>query len=81
MAVVTYSVPVLHNKFQEEIIRRAVVYIAELGIATFNGMKAERYARILGRYTRNADIFPEQGLERDRPWIQVKAFSVTFPGD
>lgn len=74
-------IPVLPNKFYEETVRRAVVYIAEIGIATFDGLKAKRYARILSRYTRPKDVMEEQGLERNRPWIQIRAFSTVFPGD
>jgi len=77
----TNLIPILPNKYYEETVRRAVVYIGELGIAQFDGIKAQRYARILQRYTRAVDVREEKGLERDRPFIQIKAFSTQFPGD
>ena len=73
-------IPVLPNKYYEETVRRAVIYIAELGIGTFNGNKYKRFAGILKRYSRPDDMLPERGLEKDRPWIMMKAYSVEFPG-
>lgn len=74
-------IPVIPNKYYEETVRRAVVYMGELGIASFDGLKAQRYTRILQRYTRPKDVREEKGLERNRPWIQIQAYTTQFPGD
>ena len=73
-------IPILPNKYYEETVRRAVIYIAELGIAGFQGEKLKRFMNILKRYTRPEDTSPERGLEKDRPWIVMKSFSTQFPG-
>lgn len=67
-------IPVLPNKFFEELIRRAVRYMAKLGIATFDDRKGEKYARILQIHTKRTDEKAEPNLERSRPWIQIQPF-------
>ena len=75
-------IPVIPNKYYEEVMRRAILYICDLGIAKFDQLKAQRYVRLMKRYTiPQEDLLPERGLEKDRPFIQVKAFSLSFPGD
>lgn len=66
------AIPVLPNKYFEEIVRRAVRYMAKLGIAQFEGLKAERYSRVLNIYTKRPDEAVDNSLERDRPWILIK---------
>lgn len=66
------AIPVLPNKYFEEIVRRAVRYMAKLGIAQFDGLKAQRYSRVLNIYTKRPDEAMDSSLERDRPWIQIK---------
>lgn len=65
-------IPILPNKYFEEILRQAVRYIAKVGIATFDGLKASKFARVLQVYTRRRDEVEERGLEKSRPWIEVK---------
>ena len=72
-------IPVLQNQFYEETVRRAIVYIAQLGIAKYAGEKAKQYGRVLEMYQQREDKAPEKGLHRDRPWIQVKTFSTQYP--
>lgn len=72
-------IPVLPNRFYEETVRRATLYIAQLALAKFSGDKAVRYGRVLDLYRQQGDIAPEKGLHRDRPWMKVKAFSVDYP--
>lgn len=66
--------PVLPNKYFEEVVRRAVRYIAQLGIATFEADKAAKYTRILRLYTQRADQVQERGLEKSRPFIMITPF-------
>lgn len=65
-------IPVLPNIYFEETVRRAVVYIAHLGVARFDSIKAERYKRLLGLYSRKNQY--DSNLEKDRAWIQIKPF-------
>lgn len=71
------AIPVLPNKYFDETIRRGVRYMAQLGVAQFDGEKAQRYGRILSIYTHRADDSADHSLERDRQWIIVKPFQ--FP--
>ena len=68
------AVPVLPNKYFEEVLRRGVRYIAQLGLATFEADKAAKYTRVLQLYTRATDESIESNLEKSRPWIQIKPF-------
>lgn len=74
-------IPVLPNKFFEETVRRAILWIAQVGIAQFSGLKAQKYGRLINLYSRPTDNMAEQSLEKDRPWIRINAFSKVFPGD
>lgn len=65
------ALPVLPNKYFEEVLRQAVRYIAKLGIATFEGNKAQKYGRVLQLYTRRRDETEERHLEKSRPWIEI----------
>lgn len=68
------AIPVLPNKYFEEVTRQAVRYIAKLGIATFGGEKAQKYGRVLQAYTRRRDEVEERHLEKSRPWIEIKTW-------
>lgn len=68
------AVPVLPNKYFEEVIRRGVRYIAQLGLATFEADKAQKYQRVLQMYTRSTDEAIESNLEKSRPFILIKPF-------
>lgn len=68
------AIPLLPNKYMEEIVRRAVRYIAELGIATFDKEKAERFQRVYRVHSNDIDRVPERNLEKSRPWIMIKPF-------
>jgi len=66
-----YAIPVLPNKFYEEVLRQAVRYMAKLSLAKFDGAKAERAIRVLRAYTRRTDEVEETNLNKSRPWIQI----------
>ena len=68
------AVPVLPNKYFEEVVRHAVRYIAQLGIATFEQDKAAKYVRVLQIYTRRTDEVTERNLEKSRPFIEITPF-------
>ena len=68
------ATPFLPNKFFEEVVRRGVRYIAQLGVATFEADKAAKYTRILTLYTQRDDMNKEIHLEKTRPWIELKPF-------
>jgi len=68
------AVPVLPNKYFEEVVRQAVRYIAQLGVATFEADKAQKYTRILQLYTQREDQVQERHLEKSRPWIEMTPF-------
>lgn len=72
-------IPVLPNRYYEETVRRASIYIAQLGIAKYDGDKSNRFGRILQMYRQSGDVSPEKGLHRDRPWIMTKMFSTQYP--
>lgn len=66
--------PILPDKFNEEIIRRASVLIAKFGMAKFQGtQKAEKY---VGVYRLNGGQKPSKiidpDLVEDQPWVQIK---------
>lgn len=65
------AIPVLPNKYFEEVIRQAIRYIAQIGIAKFDGAKAEKYGRILQIHTQRRDTVEERHLEKSRPWIEI----------
>ncbi len=65
------AIPVLPNKYFEEVLRQAIRYMAKLGLATFDDRKAQRYGRVLQVYTRRRDEVEERHLERSRPWIEI----------
>lgn len=73
------AIPVLPNTYFEETVRRGVRYMAQLGIASYSGEKAERFSRILRMYTMGRDNAMDHTLERDRPWVTIKAFSASYP--
>ena len=68
------AVPVLPNKYFEEVVRRAVRYMAQLGIATFDGQKSDKYAKVLRMHTHRTDEIDEVGLQKSRPFIEIKPF-------
>lgn len=67
-------IPVLPNKLYEEVIRRAVRYMAKLGVAQFSGQKAEKYTRILQIHTKKGDENQDRSLYEGRPWIQIQRY-------
>lgn len=67
-------IPMLPDKYDEEIIRRSVRYIAKLGIANFAADKRDKYTKILQVYTRRDDENKEMHLDRSRPFIKIKPF-------
>lgn len=71
--------PVIPDVYYEETLRRAVVYIAELGIANFSGVKLEKYQRLLQRYTRRSDIKDQEGPFENKDWIIIKPFILSYP--
>jgi len=71
------NIPVLPNKYFEEVVRRSVRYMAKLGIAQFDALKSKKYVRVLQMYSRNADETQDNSLERSRPWILITPFQ--FP--
>ena len=75
----TNILPVLPNKYHEESIRKAVLYMAQLGIAKFEGDKGKKYQNVLRIYTLPEDRDSERGLERERPWIVLKTFISQYP--
>lgn len=75
----TNLIPVLPNQFYEEVIRRACLYIAGLGIARFENEKAEKYQRIIRFYQRRSDLADDKTLYKDSPWIIIKPFSSRWP--
>ena len=68
------SLPVLPNAYLEETIRRAILYIAKLGVVTFIAEKANKYQRVMLMYRRANDERQEYKLERSRPWIKITPF-------
>jgi hypothetical protein len=70
------AIPVLPNIYFEEVIRRAVRYMAQLGIATFDQEKGNKYSRVLKIYTKRTDDIDEVGLQKDRAYIKIKPFQI-----
>jgi len=69
------AIPVLPNKYYEEVLRQAVRYMAKLSLAKFDGIKAERAMRVLRAYTRKTDEVEERHLDKSRPWIQIGSWN------
>jgi hypothetical protein len=69
------AIPVLPNKYFEEVLRQAVRYMAKVGLATYDGVKGEKYSKVLQIYTRRRDEVEERHLERSRPWIEIKPWT------
>lgn len=65
-------IPAIPNKYDEEVIRRTVRYIAQLGIANFAADKRDKYLRVLQVYTRKDDENRELHLDKTRPFIKIK---------
>ena len=63
--------PILPDKYYEEIINRAVIYIAKLGIAGFSGGKRDKYNLIFKMNIKNSESI----LGKDSSWISVKPLS------
>ena len=72
-----YDIPYLPDKYYDEILRRAVIWICQLGVATFDDRKKQKYIDLLKIYQKREDILPERNLELNRPWITIKPFK--FP--
>lgn len=73
------DIPVLPNKYTEETIRRAVLWMAQLGLAKFFSQKKQKYYTIYQMYVKPEDRKEERGLERDRPPIKLTLFSTKYP--
>ena len=67
---------ILPNKFDEEIIRMGILYIAKVGIARFRAEKSDKYTKAYRLHSR-----PSRGtkteLEKDRQFISIEPFK--FP--
>jgi len=74
-------IPILPNKYYEETLRRAIIYMAEMGAIKFRGDKSKQWQLLLRIHSKPEDQDIERGLEKDRPFIQIRAFSTQFPGD
>ena len=69
-------IPIIPDKFNEEVITRAVRYIAKLGIARFDGEKSNKYTKV---YRLNSNQKGrDDSLERNRAWIEITPFQ--YPG-
>lgn len=66
-------IPVLPNVFYEEVLRRAVLWIAKLGIAQFSGEKKQKYMDLYKLYT-SEDKGKDMELVRNDAWVQIKPF-------
>lgn len=66
-------IPVIPDKYYEEILRRGIIWIAQLGIAQFQAEKKEKYSDIYKLYYK---IGKDQNLVRDSQWITVKPFTL-----
>jgi len=69
-----YDIPYLPDKYYDETLRRAIIWICQLGIATFDERKKQKYIDLLRVYQKREDVLPERNLELNRPWIQIKPF-------
>lgn len=71
------SLPILPNKYYEEVIRRAVLYIATLGIAKFQDAKKQKYMDVIQLYRRRSDVKDKESqLEARREWVMIKPFRI-----
>jgi len=73
------DIPLLPNKYAEEIIRRAVIYIAELGLAKFEGLKKRKYTTVYQLHSRREDKKEERHLERERGPIEIILITTKYP--
>lgn len=65
-------IPVLPDKFYEEILKRAVSWIAKLGIASFGEEKKKKYIDLLKIYSSSKE--KDMNLVKNDTWISIKPF-------
>ncbi len=67
--------PLIPNRYYEELLNKAVVYISKIGSAKFTAEKREKYLTLLKIYdTPNEDYNPH--LSKDNQWIMIKPFDI-----
>jgi len=72
----TTGKPVLPVKFYEELLRKSILYIAKLGIASFAGEKKIKYRDIYGIHGAEDRRGSKSELQRNDEWVKVKPFKM-----
>lgn len=63
--------PIIPDKYYEEVVNKAVIYIAKLGIAQHEGTKLQKYQNVF-RINQRQKI--DSSLAKDNSWISIKPF-------
>ena len=63
--------PIIPDKYYEEVVNKAVIYIAKLGIAQHEGVKLQKYQNVF-RINQRQKI--DSSLAKDNSWISIKPF-------
>jgi len=66
------GLPLLGDKYYEEILRQSVIQIAKIGIIRFREEKREKYAVLLRTSGSSREFDPKLG--RDDQWIKIQPF-------
>ena len=67
----TNIIPVLPQKYDEEVIRQSVIYMAHIGIASFDAEKSVKYKTLL-QINSKQDFDPT--LAKNSQWVTVKPY-------
>lgn len=67
--------PLIPNRYYEELLSKAIVYISKIGIAKFSAEKREKYLALLKIYDTPHDDY-DPYLAKDNQWIQMKPFDI-----
>lgn len=70
--------PILPDKYYEELIRGAIVYMAEIGKAKFKGEKKVKYDELYQMY-KPEDFLLNPNLIKNNSWVEIKPYD--FIGD
>jgi hypothetical protein len=68
--------PLLPDTFYEEIIKRSIIYMCELGIAKFQAEKRDKYMNLYKLYVSKKEDYD---LGINSTWIMLKPFSLSYP--
>jgi len=67
--------PLIPDRFYEELLNKAIVYLAKIGVAQFTAEKKEKYLTLLKIYDTPHDDY-DPHLAKNNQWIVIKPFDI-----